>query len=158
MGFVIRRGSGGSTGEACYLISIRYKKVWHKKQKKRRQPASKNKKKERQARGRPSYKPSDKDRNQVETMVGLGLTADDVCNVMGFSRATLFKYFRDELAVGYSVAKTNVTQKAFEMETNGKTPAMTMFWLKCRAGWRETHVNSHEELPPVIVNTGGSNA
>ena len=72
-------------------------------------------KKERQARGRPSYKPSDKDRNQVETMVGLGLTADDVCNVMGFSRATLFKYFRDELAVGYSVAKTNVTQKAFEM-------------------------------------------
>jgi hypothetical protein len=115
-------------------------------------------KKERQARGRPSYKPSDKDRNQVETMVGLGLTADDVCNVMGFSRATLFKYFRDELAVGYSVAKTNVTQKAFEMATSGKTPAMTMFWLKCRAGWRETHINTHEELPPVIVNTGNSNA
>lgn len=110
---------------------------------------------ERKRRGRPSYKATKVDREQVQVMTGLGLTADDICNVMGFGRATLFKYFKDELSAGNSVAKSKVAQSAFKMATGEKHPAMTMFWLKCRAGWRETQVNTHDELPKVVVQTTG---
>ena len=110
---------------------------------------------ERKRRGRPSYKATKVDREQVQVMTGLGLTADDICNVMGFGRATLFKYFKDELSAGNSVAKSKVAQSAFMMATGEKHPAMTMFWLKCRAGWRETQVNTHDELPKVVVQTTG---
>lgn len=111
---------------------------------------------DRKRRGRPSYKATKQDREQVQVMTGLGLTADDICNVMGFSRATLFKYFKPELSAGNSVAKSKVAQSAFKMATGEKHPAMTMFWLKCRAGWRETQVNTHDELPPVVVKTTGT--
>jgi hypothetical protein len=30
-----------------------------------------------------------------------------------------------------------VMQTAFKMAVSGKTPAMTMFWLKTQAGWKE---------------------
>lgn len=35
------------------------------------------------------------------------------------------------------MASTMVRKRAFEMATDGKNPAMTIFWLKTREGFRE---------------------
>jgi hypothetical protein len=117
------------------------------------QSETKKAQEERKKRGRPSYKATQKDRDQVAKLSGLGMTAEGICDIMGFSRSTLFKYFGDELKVGGSSAGATVMSKAFTMATSGKHPAMTMFWLKCREGWRETQTVTHEEVPAVIVTT-----
>ena len=36
-----------------------------------------------------------------------------------------------------------VAQALYKMAISGTCPAATMFWLKCRAGWKETSVLQH---------------
>lgn len=107
---------------------------------------------ERSKRGRPAYKPTERDREQVYQLVGRGQRAEDVCAIMGFSRATLFKYFPDEIKAGRSISNASVANKAYDMAMSGKFPAMTMFWLKTQAGWRETQAVTIDDLPAINVN------
>lgn len=41
------------------------------------------------------------------------------------------------ISSGRSKAAAAVCETAFNMATSGAHPAMTMFWLKTRQGWRE---------------------
>lgn len=101
--------------------------------------------------GRPAYKPTQKEREQVEALTGYGMRADQIADVLGIARSTLFKHFADEIKRGGAVASSRVHQTAYQMATNGRQPAMTMFWLKCRAGWRETNVLEIAALPKLEV-------
>lgn len=101
--------------------------------------------------GRPSFKPTQEQREKVESMAGYGLTAEQICNLIEVSRGTLFKYFGDELKQGEGKAHVQITQRAFEMARNGRNPAMTMFWLKCRAGWTEKIQITNDDLPPIEI-------
>ena len=47
------------------------------------------------------------------------------------------------MVTGSVKANSSVAQSLYKMATSGKCPASTMFWLKCRAGWRETSVIEH---------------
>ena len=49
---------------------------------------------------------------------------------------TLRKYFRNELDQGASEANMTVAQAMYKNAKDGNVKA-GMFWLKCRAGWRE---------------------
>ena len=40
---------------------------------------------------------------------------------------------------GRDAAIANVSQTAYQMAVSGEHPAMTMFWLKTRARWKEVH-------------------
>ena len=104
-------------------------------------------------RGRPAFVPTDDDRNLVRKLAGYGLTHDEISAVIinpqtdrGLDDDTLRKHFPDELREGKAETKTKVARIAYQMAVSGETPAMTMFWLKTQAKWRET--NHHEITSP----------
>lgn len=89
--------------------------------------------------GRPAYEPTQKDRDQVATMAGMGIPDYDIAKVMKLSGPTLRKYFPDELEVGHIKANAAVARSLYKQATDPTKPsvAAAIFWLKCRAGWRE---------------------
>lgn len=72
-------------------------------------------------------------------MVGLGLPVEDVAKVMSISEPTLRKYFFAEIEVGQAEANAKVAASLFRQATDPNRPNVVaaIFWLKCRAGWRE---------------------
>lgn len=85
------------------------------------------------------------DIRQIELLAGLGMRHKDIAMVLGFTNRTLINKFNDHPEAreayerGYARATAKVMKTAFDMATDGKNQAMTMFWLKCRAKWREVH-------------------
>lgn len=93
--------------------------------------------------GRPPYEPTDKDRATVRAMTAYGIPGAKIALVLGVGYTTLHKHFRRELDVAHIEANAEVGQTAFTLAKSGKCPAMTMFWLKTRAGWREVSRHEH---------------
>ena len=79
-------------------------------------------------------------------MAGLGLTVPQMAALLGISKATFERRVKEDDALaealekGRALAANEITGKAFSMAASGNHPAMTMFWLKCRQGWKETSV------------------
>lgn len=89
---------------------------------------------------RKPHEPTDKDRKQVTIMAGIGLTHDQIAKVVGVSDETLRKYYGHELETAESLMNAQVAQNLFSIATSkaqGCVPA-AIFWMKTRAGWRET--------------------
>ena len=87
---------------------------------------------------RPRLQPTDDQRKLVKSLAATGTKQCDIAQLVGIrSPKTLRKYFRDELDRGALEANSNVARTLYQMATSGKYVAATMFWLKCRAGWRE---------------------
>lgn len=80
---------------------------------------------------------------KIQDLAGYGLTMDKIAHVIGISKKTLERRMKDTPGVadaiekGRADAEANITESAFRMAKSGKTPAMTIFWLKCRARWTE---------------------
>jgi hypothetical protein len=89
--------------------------------------------------GRPAYEPTEKERRQVKTLSGMGIPDYEIAKVMQVSEPTLRKYFAHELDIGHIEANAQVAQSLFRQATHAEKPnvAATIFWLKCRAGWKE---------------------
>jgi hypothetical protein len=89
---------------------------------------------------------SQKELNEIESLAGLGLRFEDIAQIKEMSDDTLKKYAGAQLSRGKAKAKAAVSQTAYRMAVSGKYPAMTMFWLKTQAGWREnrTHEIWHD--------------
>lgn len=89
--------------------------------------------------GRKRYAPTPKERAQVKTMAGLGLTHEGICAVIGITPPTLRKYFRDELNVGQHEANAQVAASLYRQATHPikPNPIVGIFWMKARAGWRD---------------------
>ncbi len=89
--------------------------------------------------GRPPFEPTEKDRRQVRLLSGMGVPDYDIAKVIGLSLPTLRKYFAGELELGHIEANAAVAQSLYKMATNRDKPnvAAAIFWLKCRAGWKE---------------------
>jgi hypothetical protein len=85
-----------------------------------------------------NHTPTPETRKQVETLAGYGLTIEQIGHVLECSHDTVRRHYGAELERGRAVACAKVTQTAFQMATSGSEPAITIFWLKTRAGWRET--------------------
>lgn len=93
---------------------------------------------------RPSHQPSDKTRAQVEALVACGIPQEEIGNLLGISVPTLGKHYEAELRDGLVKANARVANNLFRMATGQGREALgaACFWLKTRAGWRETmHVN-----------------
>lgn len=88
---------------------------------------------------KPPHKPTAGDRARVKTMAGLGITQDDICAIVGISKPTLHKYYREELNVGAAEANAAVAQSLFKQATNKEKPSVVaaIFWMKARAGWSD---------------------
>ena len=87
--------------------------------------------------GRKSWEPTQKDREEITALIGMGLTAEQVATLKGICRDTLYRYCKAEIDKGRPRAIAQVAKTAFQMAVSGQFPAMTMFWLKTQAKWRE---------------------
>ena len=92
--------------------------------------------------GRPPYQPTDQARLQVKTLAAVGVRHEDIASKLGISADTLTKYYRQELDDGRIDANAQIAKSLYEQAKSGNTTAM-IFWLKTRAGWKETQVNEH---------------
>jgi hypothetical protein len=82
----------------------------------------------------------------VEAMAGYGVPEAHIARTLsdrGIDPKTLRRHFRKELDTGATKANAAVAQSLFKMASSGNHPAASMFWLKCRAGWRETTILEH---------------
>lgn len=95
--------------------------------------------------GRPPHQPTDAQRKQVEAMAGYGIPEIDIARSVGISDMTLRKYYRSELDNGVTKANSAVAQSLYKKATSDGSQSVTaaIFWLKTRAGWKETVVNEH---------------
>jgi hypothetical protein len=90
----------------------------------------------------------------VKTLSGLGVPQEQIARRIGIRSAkTMRKHFREELDGGALEANTSVVQSLYKMATSGEHPTATLFWLKCRAGWKESRTMepTADLAPPFIV-------
>jgi hypothetical protein len=94
--------------------------------------------------GRPPFVPTDEQRGMVQELAALGTKHEDICRFVKWpdgrqiGLTTLKQCFAHELEFGRAEANAKVAHTLFKMATSGDQPAATFFWLKTRAGWRET--------------------
>ncbi|MBT3981260.1 MAG: hypothetical protein HOE90_07885 [Bacteriovoracaceae bacterium] len=96
---------------------------------------------------------------KVEQLAAKGLSVGSIAGSLGISKSTLDRRIAESeelklaLEKGRSYGVTEVASKAFEMAMSGDYPAMTMFWLKCRAGWSEKPQNDLSATnKPIEIN------
>lgn len=97
---------------------------------------------------------------QIERLSGLGLTVEKIATFFSISKKTLERRLKDTpgaadaLLKGRAVAEEEVTQTLYDMATSGKCPVATIFWLKCRARWKdETKDDPPEDTGKQVYNT-----
>src|SRR5215204_1573850 len=109
---------------------------------------------------RPAYQPDATTRRQVEAMAGFGVPEIDIAGVVGIDPKTLRKHYRGELDHGHVKANVRVAENLYRKATGEGREAVVaaIFWLKTRAGWKETSV--HEVSGPAggPIETGGRSA
>ena len=108
-------------------------------------------------RGNQPFVPTDRERQQVERMVGFGLTQEQISKIVGISENTLKKYFQDELDNGVSRINSAVAQNLFSIATSREqgSVAAAIFWMKTRGRWRETNHLVHsgdDKEPPIKID------
>jgi hypothetical protein len=107
---------------------------------------------------RPAFLPTDDQRRMVKSMAAYGIRQEEIAATISVSAKTLRRRFRKELDRGATEANTQVGQTMYQMATSGKSPVSTMFWLRCRAGWRQNAGADRDttEVPPFVVRAPGS--
>lgn len=85
--------------------------------------------------------PTDENKDKVKSLSAMGTRFEDIALELDISADTLTKYYRKELDKGRITANAKVAQGLYNQAIGGNTSAQ-MFWLKTRAGWKET--SKHE--------------
>ena len=77
-------------------------------------------------------------------MAGYGVPETEIAGLLGIDPKTLRKYYRGELDHGHTKANVKVAENLYIKATGEGRESVTaaIFWLKCRAGWKE--VNAHD--------------
>jgi hypothetical protein len=99
--------------------------------------------------GRPSFKPTDEQRDSVAAMTAYGIPQEEIARIIknpetgkAIDDSTLRKHFADEIATGLTRANTKVAGSMFSMATEGDATSTKLgaasFWLARRSGWKET--------------------
>lgn len=88
------------------------------------------------------HKPTNETKKIARTLSAVGITYEDIASKLEISSDTLVKYYKQELDAGRIDANAAIGQTLFQQAKNGNTSA-AIFWLKTRAGWKETQVNEH---------------
>ena len=88
-------------------------------------------------------RPLSAQRSQVEAMAGYGVPEGDIARVLDVPADYLREHFRKELDSGQIKANTKVAENLYRKATGEGREAVTaaIFWLKTRAGWKETAVH-----------------
>lgn len=85
------------------------------------------------------HEPTDETRRIVRVLKSAGISSRATAAAIGISEPTLNRYYREDLDLAHEYCNGEVADTLFRMAKSGRHPAATFFWLKTRAGWRETH-------------------
>jgi hypothetical protein len=83
------------------------------------------------------HKPTDESRKLVRTLSSVGITYEDIASKLNINADTLTKHYKEDLLNGRVDANALIGQSLYNSARDGNTSAQ-MFWLKTRAGWKET--------------------
>ena len=99
--------------------------------------------------GRRAQRPDPAGRRQVEAIAGYGIPEADIATVLEIDPKTLRKHYRKELDKGHIKSTAKVAENLYKKATGEGREAVTaaIFWLKTRAGWKETVV---QEVNAVV--------
>jgi hypothetical protein len=99
------------------------------------------------------FEPTEEQRRTVKALSGYGVPQDSIAIHIGVDPKTLRKHFRDELDRGSVEATAKVAQTLFHLATVEKNVASVIFWMKARAGWRETvrQENTGADGQPMVT-------
>ena len=86
------------------------------------------------------HEPTEETRKLAKTLSGLGVPQDDIATLVGVSKPTLHKHYREDLDKGMAEANAKVAGSLFNQAVNGNTSA-AIFWMKARANWSEKIIN-----------------
>ena len=86
----------------------------------------------------------------VEHHAAIGTLHAQIAKLLGLSVNTLKKYYGEELELGLARANAVVSGTLFTEAKRGNITA-AIFWLKTRAGWRETAKVEHSGGTSVEV-------
>lgn len=99
-----------------------------------------------QAKATPAYAITQTMREQVSLMASAGIPQRDIARVIvpggGMHPETLRKHFREELDTALIKATANMAGALYRGAMGGNT-VQQIFWLKARAGWKETSTQEH---------------
>jgi hypothetical protein len=95
---------------------------------------------ETELKGSPGFDPGSEQAEQVEKMTALGLSADDIAATLKIEPKLLKKFYKYELDTANARTNAAVAKVALQLALSGADSDMTRFWLKTRAGWKETKV------------------
>lgn len=80
---------------------------------------------------------------RVEKLSTIGCNDNHIAAIEKMSEATLKRLYDKELSEGRAKGIGAISQTLYQMALSGKNPAATMFFLKCRAKWKEVHQLEH---------------
>lgn len=86
--------------------------------------------------------PTDESKKLVRSLSAVGIKYVDIASKLEISDDTLVKHYKKDLEDGRTDANASIGQTLFQQAKNGNTAA-AIFWLKTRAGWKETNAVEH---------------
>lgn len=91
---------------------------------------------------RAPHEPTPELRHIVQLHATIGTQQSVIADIIGIDAKTLRKHYREELDQSMAKANAQVGGALFNKAKNGDTTAM-IFWMKTRAGWKETVRSEH---------------
>lgn len=111
-------------------------------------------KKERKKVGRPPIVFDSKELERVKDLACYGLSNEQICRIMGcgLSKATDPGEFSSAIKVGRDLGAEGLFHSAYHLAVVEKNPAMIMFLLKCKHGFREKNeLDVTHRMEPIII-------
>jgi predicted transcriptional regulator len=83
--------------------------------------------------------PTEESRKLVKSLAAVGTRYVDIAHKLEITDDTLRKHYKEELESGRIDANAQIANTLFQQAKKGNMTA-AIFWLKTRAGWKETQV------------------
>ena len=85
------------------------------------------------------HEPTEATKAEVKALASMGIRHEDIAEYIGIDKKTLYKYYREILTKSKVTASHKVAQALFRQATEQNSTTAAIFWLKCHAGWKDTH-------------------
>lgn len=72
----------------------------------------------------------------VKALSSFGISREDIATYIGVSGSTIDKHYKKEMEIGPTAANAQIAKRLYKKAIDGDTTCM-IFWLKCRARWKE---------------------
>jgi len=81
--------------------------------------------------------PNRKDQEQAQVMMACGASQEYVAKHLNLSLDDLLRFYQKDLDFGLERANMEVAKTFHQLATSGDYPALTLAWMRMRAGWKD---------------------